>query len=274
MDSLGVARRGETHEVPRMPNARYYVHMLRSAVLLWLAISVLGCQSGEEPLRGANPGTDPVHYSPPPPRPPREPVEAPRPERAVDLPERGDTEKEPERDLDAELKAALGVPTACLRDYTAARPMKVRISVAATVRPTGMVISPSVYGAGLSNAARECIARRAETVVLPELDEPVSKPASTIIEFNYTPEVVVEAEPGVPEPSLRNVREPLPKRPEVEASGRPVAGWPTEKWISGGFDGGRPIQEPKSRRVQGPKPKPIDGYEVDENAQEWTNPPR
>ena len=143
--------------------------------------------------------------------------------------------------------------------------------MAATVRPTGMIISPSVYGTGLSNAARACIAKRAETVVLPALDEPVSKPVSTIIDFDYAPEVVVEAEPGVPEPNLRNVREPLPKRPEVQPSGKPVAGWPTDKWVSGGFDGGRPIQEPTSRKIRGPKPRPIDGYEVDESSQDWTN---
>jgi hypothetical protein len=92
---------------------------------------------------------------------------------------------------------------------------------------------------------------------------------STVIEMEYEPPVIVEAEPGVPEPRLRNVREPLPKRPEVAPSGKPISGYPTEKWISGGFDGGRPIQEPTSRKIKGPKPKPIDGYDVDENAQDW-----
>lgn len=246
--------------------------MMRALTCLAVALVALGCESGEEPVRGAQRGLEPVQYPLPAEKPKREPVEAPRPERTVDLPELGqDDDEKPERDLDAELKAALGVPSMCLRDYSAAQATKVRISVAATVRPSGMVISPSVYGAGLSNAARECIARRAETVLLPALDQPVSQAVSTIIEFDYTPEVVVEADPGVPEPRLRNVREPLPKRPEVQASGKPVQGWPTEKWISGGFDGGRPIQEPTSRKIRGPKPRPIDGYDVDESAQEWSN---
>ena len=238
----------------------------------WLlgAVLLVGCPTGEEPVRGANRGVERPHVDAPQPEEPQR-VDAPRPEpyRDVDVDTPGEVEEKPERDLAAELMTALGQPFDCIRDFTASSPTTIRVNVTATVRPTGLVITPSVYGSGLSNDARMCIERRAETVVLPALDEPVSQTVSTVIEMEYEPSVIVEAEPGVPEPRLRNVREPLPKRPEVAPSGKPISGYPTEKWISGGFDGGRPIQEPTSRKIKGPKPKPIDGYDVDENAQDW-----
>ena len=176
--------------------------------------------------------------------------------------------KGPVRDLGAELKAALGVPSDCVRDYDAPRPTKIRISVSGIVRPTGMIIEPAVYGSGLSNAARKCIEQRVSTIVLIPLDDQTSRPASTVIEIDYQPSVIVKSDSTVPEPELRNVREPLPKRPEVAPSGTPITD-PPSKLISGGFEGGRPIQEPKSKKITGPKPRPIDGYTVDENAQEW-----
>ena len=242
--------------------------MIRASVWCLVVFFALGCKSGEEPTRGANPGLEPIPYQTPE-KPPREPVDAPRPDPPIEVPDLpGAGAEEEERDLDEELKARLGVPLECIRDFTAPQPTTIRVSVGATVRPTGMVIAPSVYGAGLSEAARQCIARRVETVVLPPLEETESQRVSTIIEMEYTPAVVVAAESGTPEPRLRNVKEPLPKRPEVAPSGRPIQE-PTSREISGGFDGGRPIQEPTSKKIKGPKPRPIDGYDVDENAQEW-----
>jgi hypothetical protein len=235
------------------------------------ALLVLGCESGEEPIRGANQGFESIVYEPEP-KPPREAVEAPRPEPPVDLSKLTEkTEEEAKRDLDAELKAAVGMPIDCVRDFTAPRPTKIRVSITATVRPTGMVITPAAYGAGLSAAARDCIQRRVGAVVLQPLDDPISERVSTIIDIDYTPEVVVESESGVPEPRLRDVKEPLPKRPMIPLDGKIISGWPTKNWISGGFDGGIPIQKPTSKKVQGPKPRAIDGYEVDENAQKWTD---
>lgn len=243
--------------------------MTRAFVWCAAALFVLGCESGEEPPRGARRGLESVQYEPVD-KPPREPVEAPRPEPfdrdLPDLPQVA--EEKAERDLSAELNAAIGVPIDCVSDFTAPRATKIRVSVNATVRPTGMVIMPSAYGSGLSAAARQCIETRVGTVVLPPLDEPHSQPVATVVEIDYEPPVVVESDPGVPEPRLKNVKEPLPKRPEVAPSGTPIQE-PTSKWISGGFDGGRPIQEPKSKKIKGPKPRPIDGYDVDENAQEW-----
>ena len=96
--------------------------------------------------------------------------------------------------------------------------------------------------------------------------ETESKTASTVIEINYEPAVIIESDPGVPEPKLKNVVEPLPKRPEVAPSGKPIQA-PTSKPIEGGTP--KDPTGPKGVPIKGPKPRPIDGYEVDENAQEW-----
>jgi len=245
--------------------------MMRASTWCAAAMLVLGCDTGEEPIRGTGTGVDPIPYAPAK-KTPREPVEAPRPESfSFDLTDvLAEPAEEPERDLSAELNAAIGTPTECLRDFSARSPTKLRISVTATVRPTGMIIMPSAYGFGLSSKARECIERRVGTVVLKTLDEPVSQSVSTIVELDYEPPVIVEAGRGVPEPQLKNVREPLPKRPEVAPSGVPIHA-PPAKLISGGFDGGTPIQKPTSKKITGPKPRSIDGYEVDENAQQWSD---
>lgn len=241
-----------------------------SRLLAWgiLILLGLGCETGEEPVRGANPGRTPrLHEAPP--KHPREPVEAPRPEPSFEMPSLDqEVVEETERDLAAELNSAIGVPIDCVQDFVATRQTTIRVSITATVRPTGMIITPSVYGSGLSTAARQCIERRLANIALRPLEEPVSEVVSTIIEIDFSPAVIVEADPGVPEPRLKNVREPLPKRPEVAPSGRPIQ-TPTSKEISGGFEGGRPIQEPTSKKISGPKPRPIDGYDLDENAQEW-----
>lgn len=245
--------------------------MVRASGCCAALLLVLGCQSGEEPARGARRGVEPVQYQPEP-NPPREAQTPPRPERRVDVSDlEGEDEEVKKRDLDAELKAAIGIPTDCVRDFTAPRPTKIRVSISATVRPTGMVILPSAYASGISAAARQCIEQRVSTVVLSALDEPISQAVSTVLEINYEPPVIVEAEPGVPEPQLKNVKEPLPKYPMIPLDGKIIDGWPTANWISGGFDGGVPIQKPSSKKVQGPKPRAIDGYEVDQNAQVWSD---
>jgi hypothetical protein len=106
-------------------------------------------------------------------------------------------------------------------------------------------------------------------VALKPLDEPVSERVSAVIVLDYEPETVVESDTGVPEPHLPSVREPLPKRPAIPLDAKFISGWPTDKWISSGFDGGVKPTGPKGRKVEGPRPRPIDGYEVDENAQIW-----
>jgi hypothetical protein len=243
---------------------------------LWitcLALSlVCGCKSGEEPVRGSDRGVPAAVYTPRPGT-PKAPVATPSLEfrNNPDLVlERASGQEPPERNLAEELKEAVGVPVDCVRDFQASRPTTIRVSVSAIVRPTGMVIQPSAYGSGLSNEARQCLEQRVGIVVLKPLDDTVSESVSTIIEIEYEPPVVIEADPGVPEPVLKNVRESLPKRPEVAPSGKPIQA-PTSKSITGGFDGGRPIKGGTAKKVTGPKPRAIDGYEVDENAQEWTD---
>jgi hypothetical protein len=175
-------------------------------------------------------------------------------------------EDEPARDLGAELKAAVGTPNDCIRDFVASSPTTLRISVSGIVRPTGMVIEPSAYGSGLSAAALNCIRQRVGTVVLDPLDDTVSATVSTVIEIKYQPPVILESDPGVPEPKLRNVKEPLPKRPDIPPSGKPIEGG-TDRPIEGGT--AKDPDGPKGVPITGPKPRAIDGYEVDENAQQW-----
>lgn len=240
--------------------------MTRVFACCGVVMLALGCKSGEEPPRGAHRGIEPVSVYQPRPEALRERIETPVPEPSRMPIVAEDQEEKPQRDLAAELNAAIGVPTDCVRDFEAVNPTTIRITVSAIVRPSGVVIEPAVYGTGLSEAARQCIARRAGAIVLRPLDDEVSQRVSTIIEIQYAPPVIVEAEPGVPEPRLRNVREPLPKRREVAPSGRPIQE-PTSRPIQDPTS--RPIQEPSSRKIKGPRPRPIDGYEVDENAQDW-----
>ncbi|MGB8224578.1 MAG: hypothetical protein WCF10_18435 [Polyangiales bacterium] len=170
------------------------------------------------------------------------------------------------RDLAAELKAAVGIPSDCVRDFEASGRTRLQVNVSATVRPSGAIILPDAFGSGLSNDARRCITRRVDAVVLKPLDGEVSQRVFTIIEIDYVPPAIFASDPGMPEPQLRNVREPLPPRREVAPSGTPIqdrSGRPIQEQRS------RPIQEPSSRKIRGPKPRAIDGYEVDENAKEW-----
>lgn len=117
--------------------------MMRASFWCAVAMLVFGCESGEVPVRGARKGYEPIRYVTAE-KTPREPAETPRPEEFfVDLaddPE--ETNEKVDRDLAAELKAAIGTPTACLTDFTVSSPTKLRINVTATIRPTGMVITP------------------------------------------------------------------------------------------------------------------------------------
>jgi len=232
--------------------------MIRAWAVCAVAMLLFGCQSREKPVRGARQSVDRPPGSASAAEPPklsvltREPPESSEPERIVVGTTRVETE---ERDMGAELNAAVGVPMSCVRDFVASRPTTIRISVSAIVRPTGMCIEPTANGAGLSAAALNCVRERIGTVVLKPLDDP---------EKSET--VVVESDPAVPEPSLKNVKAPLPKRPEVAPSGKPIQA-PTSKPIEGGT--AKDPDGPRGVPISGPKPRAIDGYEVDENAQQW-----
>ncbi len=182
------------------------------------------------------------------------------------------TQETVERDLGAELKAAVGLPIDCVRDFTSSSAAAIRISVSAIVRPTGMCIEPNAYGSGLSSAALKCVERRVGTVVLRPLEDTTqSKTASTVIEINYEPPVIVEADPSTPEPELKNVVEPMAKRPSIPLIEQGGPGVRIEDPFRGWLQGGdvKHPDGPKMKKVSGPKPRAIDGYEVDENAQEW-----
>jgi len=135
-----------------------------------------------------------------------------------------------------------------------------------------MCIEPTAYASGLTSAALKCVEQRVGTVVLRPLEDTTeSKAASTVIEINYEPPVIVEADPGAPEPELKNVVRPMPKRQPIPLVGQGGSGIPIEDSFRGWLEGGNVKQAdgPKPKKISGPKPRPIDGYEVDENAQEW-----
>lgn len=246
--------------------------MIRAWAVFAAAMLACGCQSGEEPVRGARQTfvRQPISQRPPdPPKAPREWPSPPEPGPMVLQPAREETV---ERDLGAELKAAVGLPIDCVRDFTSSSPTTIRISVSAIVRPTGMCIGPSAYGSGLSTEALKCVERRVGTVVLRPLDDTTrSKTASTVIEINYEPPVIVEADPGTSEPELENVVKSMAKRPSIPLIEQGGLGVPIDDSFRGWLQGGdvKHPDGPKTKKVTGPKPRPIDGYEVDENAQEW-----
>jgi hypothetical protein len=227
----------------------------------------VGCKSQQEPTRGA--------YRVPKPAVERDPatdrrriVDAPDP-RTIERPTttvEPETRKEPaKRDLAAELLGVLGSPVDCLRDFEADSATTIRIPVSATVRPTGMVIQPAASATNISLAAQACIEKRVSLVKLEPLEKPLSQTVSTVIEIEYEPPVTVDVE-GAPEPALEMAEKPLPKLPEVGPSGRAIQ-QPTSRPI----DKAPPREPtgPSAQPVTGPKPRPIDGYEVDQNAQQW-----
>lgn len=164
---------------------------------------------------------------------------------------------QPARDLASELRAAVGSPADCLRDYRPAGPKLVRISISAVVRPTGMIIEPSASGGGLSTNDLRCVEQRVGDVVLSPLSRDGSEHVSTTVEIDYRPPEVEEYDVGGAPPKLKNVVPSLPKKEPIAPSGKPIEG-PAADPIDG--PSGVPIDGPKGVPIEGPKPKPIDGY--------------
>ena len=241
--------------------------MSRLILPFLVLLLAVGCKSRAESTRGAFPTERPAFKAAEPTN-LRPIIDTPDPA-IIDRPEllESNAPDEPdERDLAAELQSALGTPVGCLSDFESSTPTKIQVPITAKVRPTGMVIEPSVGGVGLSAKERACIEQRVTFVKLKALDKAFSQSVATFVEFDYTPPEVIESDTPAPDPDLKNVASPLPKLPEVPPSGIPIDD-SFRGWLEGGNV--RHPDGPKPRKVSGPKPRAIDGYEVDESAQDW-----
>ncbi len=239
--------------------------LLGSCASILFVLSVLGCKGREAPMQPSNPvealppdsAEHAVQAVPP--------EVTPEPERKAAAAETARTDAP--RDLGNELRAAVGSPADCLRDYQPSTPKTIRVNISAIVRPTGMIIEPSASGLGLSVNDRRCIEERVGDVTLTPLAGEASVPVSTYVEIRYQPPEIEEADVGGPAPELKDVVEPLPKKAPIAPSGVPIEG-PAADPIEG--PRGDPIEGPRGIPVEGPKPKPIEGYQVDEGAERWT----
>ena len=234
--------------------------MTRLVVWCVLVLVVLGCKSREEPAEPANvvevlpPDTTEVAAQPS----ATDTVADVEEVAAVEPAEAAEVEPmEPARDLAAELRAAVGSPRDCLRDYRPSSAVTIRVNISAVVRPTGMIIEPSATGRGLSMNDRRCIEQRVGDVTLSPLRGQASEPVSTYVDILYQPGEVEEDDVGGPPPELENVVQPLPKKTPIAPSGVPIDGPPADP-IEG--PSGVPIEGPKGVPIEGPKPQPIDGY--------------
>lgn len=238
--------------------------LILSLLVLLLAV---GCRSRQESARGAFLTPKPT-FEVAEPSNLRPIIDTPDPA-IIDNPEllgEKAPDKPDQRDLAAELQSAVGTPTDCLSDFESSTPTKIQIPIGAIVRPTGMVIEPTAGGIRLSAKERECIEQRMSFVKLQPLDKAFSQTVSTFLEFDYTPPVIVESDTPAPDPNLKNVESSMPKLPEVAPSGIPIDD-SFRGWLEGGNV--RHPDGPKMKKVTGPKPRAIDGYEVDESAQNW-----
>ena len=234
--------------------------MTRLVVWCVLVLVVLGCKSRGEPAEPANvvevlpPDTTEVAAQPS----ATDTVADVEEVAAVEPAEAAEVEPmEPARDLAAELRAAVGSPRDCLRDYRPSSAVTIRVNISAVVRPTGMIIEPSATGRGLSMNDRRCIEQRVGGVTLSPLRGQVSEPVSTYVDIQYQPGEVEEDDVGGPPPELENVVQPLPKKKPIAPSGVPIDGPPADP-IEG--PSGVPIEGPKGVPIEGPKPQPIEGH--------------
>jgi hypothetical protein len=250
--------------------------LLSSAVVLL----VFGCKSRQSPDETkAEVGVPPVRVDQRAPDPaiPEKPVFGEEPagapteeaeEEGAAAEQPGENLAKPPRDLAGELRAAVGSPVDCLQDYQPSTSTIVRVSISAIVRPSGLIIDPSASARGLSVNDRKCIEQRVGDVVLAALDAEASQPVSTYIDLSYQRPIVEEADVGGPAPKLKEVTEPLPKKETLRPSGVPIQKAPS---VRPEGPQGVPIQGREGVPVEGPKPRPIQGYEVEEDAERWTD---
>ena len=238
--------------------------MTRLVVCCALGLVVFGCRSREEPAAPSNvvealpPDAVEVEAQPPATDTAADPEEAVAAELAAEPTEAVEAAPvEPARDLAAELRAAIGSPADCVRDYRPSSATLIRINISAVVRPTGMLIEPTATSRGLSMNDRRCIEQRVGDVTLSPLSGQASKPVSTYVDIQYKPPEVEEDDVGAPPPPREGVVQPLPKKKPIAPSGVPIEG-PAADPIEG--PSGVPIEGPKGVPIEGPKPQPIDGY--------------
>jgi hypothetical protein len=246
------------------PEFRWYdVRMLRRLFCCAALVLVVGCRGSEPPPQEpeetvaptteveedvvVEPTEDPAPVKAAPSEPtaatptPSEPGAAPQP-------------KAPPRDLAAELRAAVGSPSDCVRDYRPSSATTIRVEIRAVVRATGMIIEPRASGRGLSRNDARCIEERVGAVVLAPLGGRVSTPVSTYVDVAYAPPGVHEYDVAPPPPPAENVVQALPKKKPIAPSGQPIEG-PAPKPIDG--PSGQPIEGPEAVPITGPKPVPI-----------------
>jgi len=176
----------------------------------------------------------------------------------------------PARDLGAELQAALGSPVDCLNDYRPSPGTVVRVSISAIVRQSGLVIEPSASGAGLSANDRRCIEQRVGDIVLAPFDAEASRPVSTSVDLVVGAGPVKEADVGLPNPKLKDVRDIEGGSFEtIDESGIPIEKLPADAPVG---PRGDPIKGSEGVPIAGPKPVEIEGYPLDEKegAERWT----
>ena len=163
------------------------------------------------------------------------------------------------------------VPNDCVRDFVASGQSDDPSNQRRAASCGRLAWSSSLprTAAGLSAAALHCIRQRVGTVVLESIGRHRRRAtASTVIEIKYQPPVIVESDPGVPEPQAQKRQGSRSQSDRTfPPSGKPIQGG-TDRPIEGG-NGQRPRLARKGSLSPGPKPRAIDGYEVDENAQEW-----
>jgi hypothetical protein len=160
----------------------------------------------------------------------------------------------PPRDLASELREALGSPLDCIEDYQPASPKKIRVSITAVVRPTGMIIEPNASAAGLSANDVRCIEERIGAVILQPLAGQGSEHVATSVEIDYEPPAVEAYRVSPPPPESDSVVHSLPKKEPIAPSGVPIDG-PEAEPIDG--PDGVPIDGPDAVEISGPKGVPI-----------------
>jgi hypothetical protein len=253
--------------------------MMRALVFATLLFLVLGCKDREEVNADPTADESPAAAADDQPGEPED-DDFDRDEEADARPVGEDAEKTntasventaaPARDLGAELQAALGSPVDCLNDYRPSPGTVVRVSIRAIVRQSGLVIEPSASGAGLSANDRRCIEQRVGDVVLAPFDAEASRPVSTSLDLVVGAGPVKEADVGLPNPKLEDVREIEGGSFEtIKPSGIPVEKLPADAPVG---PRGDPVEGPKGVPIAGPKPVEIEGYPLDEKegAERWT----